>query len=464
MKGKSIIRKLIITFTSITGGVLILVGLISSFWIYRSDIIEKKEIMNKQLTVVANVISDYLNRQDVSYEEVKSLLNMVCISSDMDAMVADRLGYVYIVSDKNYDSYKYTKIDIPSNLNRNEDHIYVDIDKKIGVNSYIKAIYTGNQLDGYIVMINPNKFNKWHLIIMIWVSVVIAMVIAGIVVNYFAKRFVIDPLKEINNAARRLATGEVSKRVEITSDNEISELAESFNIMAQSIEESDITRKEFISNVSHELRSPITSIKGFVGGILDGIIPRDKENYYLKIVYDEIDRLARLVNDLLDISAKESGKFNLVMSEVNINEIIGLCILNLENKIKSRNLSVKCIFHSERSFVIADRDRIIQVVTNLLENAIKYSNENGQIEVNVNFKGEKIYVSIFNTGNIISKEHINNIWDRFYKSDKSRTNKISMGLGLPIVRLILSQHNEDIWVENVGNIGVKFTFTLKRLK
>ena len=152
------------------------------------------------------------------------------------------------------------------------------------------------------------------------------------------------------------------------------------------------------------------------------------------------------------------------MSEVNINEIIGLCILNLENKIKSRNLSVKCIFHSERSFVIADRDRIIQVVTNLLENAIKYSNENGQIEVNVNFKGEKIYVSIFNTGNIISKEHINNIWDRFYKSDKSRTNKISMGLGLPIVRLILSQHNEDIWVENVGNIGVKFTFTLKRLK
>lgn len=239
-------------------------------------------------------------------------------------------------------------------------------------------------------------------------------------------------------------------------------MAQSFNRMARSIEQSDNIRKEFISNVSHELRSPITSIKGFIGGILDGVIPRDKENYYLKIVYDEINRLARLVNDLLDISAMESGKFNLNISEFDINQTTSLCILNLENKIQTKGLNVKATFHEKRCFAIGDRDRILQVMTNLLENAIKYSEDNGQIEVNISTKGEKIFVSIFNSGDILSENDLNHIWDRFYKSDKSRTNKISTGLGLPIVRLILSQHNQDIWVENVEDKGVRFIFTLQR--
>lgn len=162
------------------------------------------------------------------------------------------------------------------------------------------------------------------------------------------------------------------------------------------------------------------------------------------------------------MSAMESGKFNLNISEFDINQTISLCILNLESKIQAKGLNVKAIFHENRCFAIGDRDRILQVVTNLLENAIKYSEDNGQIEVNISTKGEKIYVSIFNSGETISPEDINHIWDRFYKSDKSRTNKISTGLGLPIVRLILTQHNQDVWVNNVEGKGVKFTFTLQR--
>ena len=158
----------------------------------------------------------------------------------------------------------------------------------------------------------------------------------------------------------------------------------------------------------------------------------------------------------------ESGKFNLNISEFDINQVVSLCILNLEGKIKAKGLSVKVTLCDKRCFAIGDRDRIIQVLTNLLENAIKYSNDNGQIEVNINVKGEKIFVSIFNTGENINNEDIKHIWDRFYKSDKSRTNKISTGLGLPIVRLILSQHNEDVWVNNIEGKGVNFTFTLKR--
>jgi len=179
-------------------------------------------------------------------------------------------------------------------------------------------------------------------------------------------------------------------------------------------------------------------------------------------VYDEIDRLARLVNDLLDISAMEAGKFNLNISEFDINQTISLCILNLESKIQAKGLKVKAIFHEERCFAIGDRDRILQVIINLLENAIKYSNDNGEIEVNISTKGEKIYVSIFNSGKPISESDINHIWDRFYKGDKSRTNKVSTGLGLSIVRLILTQHNQDVWANNVDGKGIKFTFTLER--
>lgn len=470
MKKNSIVKKLIITFTSITGGVLILVGLIISIWFFRSDKIEKSERVNSQLAIIEKSISDYLNQGDATYEEINNLLKIVCIGSDMDILIVDRLGYVYMVSDTKYDNYKYTKIDLPPDDNSSEiykQEIEQKDGSKVSISAHLKPMYTYEQLNGYFIIIDKSPLRGMesgrYMIMIIWTSIILAMIFATTIVKYSAKKLVIDPLEAINNAAKRLAIGDVNKRVEVISDNEIGELAQSFNIMAESIEQSDTTRKEFISNVSHELRSPITSIKGFIGGILDGVIPRDKENYYLNIVYDEVDRLTRLVNDLLDISAMEAGKFNLDISEFDINQTISLCILNLENKIKTKGLNLKCTFSDNRAFVIGDRDRIIQVITNLMENAVKYSLENGQVEVKVSSKGEKIFVSIFNSGDMISKEDINNIWDRFYKSDKSRTNKISTGLGLPIVRLILSQHNEDIWVENVEGKGVKFTFTLRKI-
>ena len=467
MKKNSIVRKLIITFSSITGGVLILVGLVLTVGFYRLSNEKLVDTLNKQLDVVSEALGSYLNYQDGTYDEVNGLLKIACLTNDMNGIIVDRLGYVYMVSSNEYSSLKYTNIDITNfNMNTNENIVY----KKISINNdynsivgaFVKPIYSNNQLDGYIIMVENEPVNEKRTIFIIWISIILAVIVTGAIVKYFAQLLVVEPIEEINNAAKRLAKGDVQERVKVVGKNEIGELAESFNKMAQSIEQSDNIRREFISNVSHELRSPITSIKGFIGGILDGVIPRDKENYYLKIVYDEIDRLARLVNDLLDISAMESGKFNLNISEFDINQTISLCILNLENKIQTKGLNVKAIFHEKRCFAIGDRDRILQVMTNLLENAIKYSDDNGQIEVNISTKGEKIFVSIFNSCNILSENDLNHIWDRFYKSDKSRTNKISTGLGLPIVRLILSQHNQDIWVENVEDKGVKFIFTLQR--
>jgi signal transduction histidine kinase len=229
--------------------------------------------------------------------------------------------------------------------------------------------------------------------------------------------------------------------------------------MAESLELTDKNRRDFLSNISHELRSPITSIKGFIAGILDGIIPMDKEKYYLRIVYDEIQRLTRLVNDLLDLSAMESGKFSFRLTEMDINEIIRVCITRFETKINDKALKVNVTLEGDHLYIAGDRDRLIQVFTNLMDNAIKHCPDNGHIDVHTRIKGRKVYVSVYNDGNKISDEDIKYIWDRFYKSDKSRTNKVSTGLGLPIARNIITQFGEDIWVENKGQ-GVMFVFTL----
>ena len=231
--------------------------------------------------------------------------------------------------------------------------------------------------------------------------------------------------------------------------------------MADSLAEVDKNRKEFISNVSHELRTPITSIKGFIGGILDGVIPKEKEEYYLKVTYEEIQRLTRLVNDILDLSAIESGKFSLKVKQIDVNELIRLCIIKFENKIKEKKLKVEIQLEGENLYAFGDKDRVNQVMINLLDNAVKYVHTGGEVKISSKSKGESVYVSIFNNGPNIDENDLKHIWDRFYRADKARASKTSTGLGLPIVRNILTQLGEDIWVENISGTGVKFTFTLK---
>jgi len=290
------------------------------------------------------------------------------------------------------------------------------------------------------------------------------VITTSIIIYYFSQKIIIKPLSKINSVARKISKGEVEKRVIIDSNDEIGELAESFNTMADSLEKVEKNRRDFMSNVSHELRSPITSIKGFIGGILDGVIPKDKENHYLQIAYDEVQRLTRLVNDLLDLAAMESGKFSLRVTEIDINEIIKLCIIKFEPKINDKKLKVDVLLQDEHLYVEGDRDRLIQVLTNLIDNSIKYVPDGGNIKLSTKIKGDKLLVSVFNDGPNIEENELRRIWDRFYKSDKARTSKISTGLGLPIARNILSQLGEDIWVENKAkDQGVTFIFTLTRV-
>ena len=469
MKKKSVIYKLLITFSSITSAFLILIGMLFSTWINKEYHNDKNQRTSKYIKIIEESTTEFLSKNyEIGFEDLKNTMKIIKVSVGMDSIIIDSQGYVYAVSDEDLSYLKYTKVDIPSSdMEMLKSGKIVEKEFTNNLNkqykSYYNPLFNNNSFNGIIILIEGDKeADISSLYTMIWITVLSAVILSSIVAYYFAQKILIKPLSEINNAAKKLAKGEVEKRVYIDSEDEIGELADSFNIMAESLEKVDTVRREFISNVSHELRSPITSIKGFITGIIDGVIPKDKENYYLNIVNDEVGRLSRLVTDLLDISSMESGKFKLNIVKMDINEIITLCILNLEGKIEERKRKVEVIFNDNHEYCLGDRDRIIQVVTNLMENAIKYGDEGGKIQVETYAKGDLVYISIFNSGPTIPKEDINKVWERFYKTDKSRTNKVSTGLGLSIVRLILTQHNQDIWFNNIPNKGVKFTFTLKR--
>jgi len=283
----------------------------------------------------------------------------------------------------------------------------------------------------------------------------------SIILVYFLSLRISKPLKEINKAAKVIASGEFKEKVNIKSNDEIGELATSFNQMVTALENLEDMRRDFIANVTHELRTPMTSIRGFVGGILDGTIPPEKHSYYLNIVKDEASRLARLINDLLDLTKMESGEMKLSLRDFDINELIRRCIINLENQIIEKNLEIEANFQKEELYVNGDTDGIERVVINLLHNAIKFTPVGGKINLSAYRSKGKVYVSVEDNGAGIDGDEIDLIWDRFYKSDKSRSkDKTGTGLGLAIIKNIINEHKQEIKVESEVGKGSKFTFTL----
>lgn len=471
MNKKSLVYKLIVTFTGTLAFITVLIAIVLSTW-YRANFFkQKKEILDKQSVIISEMTISYVNVDKTSdLKKLNQVLSIVSSSIDADILITDNLGIAYAFSNDEIKDMQASSIGIPEGdmeKLRNGESVEHGRGSRFSFSkhTYLKPIFNGDYFMGVIVMTTSeenirNELGKVYELV--WLLVFIGIILAGGIIYYFSKRLIVNPLAKLNSAANKLAKGDVKQRVEVISDDEIGELSTSFNIMAESLEKVEKNRNDFISNVSHELRSPITSMKGFVAGILDGVIPKDRENYYLNIVHDEIKRLSRLVDELLDISSMEDGKFKLNKIEIDINTLIKICLANLETKIINKNLDVEVVLEDEHKFVYADRDRIIQVITNLVDNAIKYTDDGGKIKVTTKSKGSKVYVSIFNSGSQMTDEQIIHIWDRFYKADKSRTNKESTGLGLPIVRLILSQHGEEIWVKNEKD-GVRFTFTLKSI-
>ncbi|TYQ12949.1 UNVERIFIED_CONTAM: signal transduction histidine kinase [Acetivibrio alkalicellulosi] len=291
------------------------------------------------------------------------------------------------------------------------------------------------------------------------ISVGVSVVISIILVYVFSLKLS-KPLKKINNAAKLIANGEFDKRLDINSNDEIGELVNSFNNMASALENLEEMRKEFIANVSHELRTPMTSISGFIEGILDGTIPKNKEREYLTIVRDETSRLNRLTTDLLDLARMESGETQLNYVDFNINELIRRCVIKMENYIVKKDIQIEANFEEEEIFVNGDVDSIERVIINLLHNAIKFVSQNGKIILSTRRYKNRVLTSVEDNGIGIDQNEIDLIWERFYKSDKSRGERKGTGLGLAIVKNIINEHRQEIWVESEIERGTKFSFTL----
>lgn len=301
-------------------------------------------------------------------------------------------------------------------------------------------------------------------IIKVFIAACLLVMGLGLLTCYLLSRRISTPLREMGVAAKKFASGDFSVRVAEDGGDEVAELAGAFNQMAKSLEENEQLRSGFISNVSHELRTPLTSISGFVEGMQDGVIPPEKHEYYLGIVGSEVKRLSRLVTTLLDITKIQAGERKFVPVPFDICEMARQILISFENKIEAKKLKIDFFCEEENMRVSADSDAIHQVLYNLIDNAVKFTKEEGLLRVSLKYNGKKVQVKVYNEGQGIPQEDLDHVFDRFYKADKSRgIDRTGVGLGLYIVKTIIVSHGEQITVDSAEGEWCDFTFTLPKI-
>lgn len=269
------------------------------------------------------------------------------------------------------------------------------------------------------------------------------------------------PIKDISAAITEYGKGNLAYRVKWTHNDEIGRLAASLDYMASELNESDKFQQKFLSNISHDFRSPLTSIKGYLEAISDGTVPPELVHKYIDIVLFETERLTKLTSNILTLNELDPKTVRLELSDFDINSVIKHTIETFEVTCKKKKIHFQLILPNETAFVYADKGKIQQVIYNLVDNAIKFSNESSIIYITLKQKNEKIYVSVKDTGSGIPKENIDKIWDRFYKTDVSRgRDKKGSGLGLSITKEVIQAHDENIDVISTVGVGTEFIFTL----
>ncbi|MCI8319371.1 MAG: GHKL domain-containing protein [Lachnospiraceae bacterium] len=271
------------------------------------------------------------------------------------------------------------------------------------------------------------------------------------------------PLSRITDAAAKYTDGYNHPALEYDHDNELGKLAASMNYLAEAVHNSEDSQRKFLSNISHDFRSPLTSIKGYVEAILDGTIPPEMQEKYLSIVVDETERLNKLTEGLLTLNTFDDRGVYLEMTDFDLVPVIRSTADLFEGICQKKNMHIKIFFYASSIQVHADRGKIQQVLYNLLDNAIKFSYSDSVLLIRVYGQKNRIFVSVKDHGEGIAKEHLPKIWDRFYKSDASRgRDKKGTGLGLSIVKEIIHAHGQNINVVSTQNVGTEFTFSLQR--
>jgi len=451
-----------------------LLGGLSSAWSYNRSMAEKRVAMLATLQETARYVTTqhfYLN-VELSDLSLSMWLAMISGVSGFDLLVTDTDGVVGACSEKDF---RHLGKTIPEATLRtvlsgsgtvvlsNPGQLYPE-HRQVDGASLTVSINGETFIFGYLFVSSDMAVfrQEWQQFSGVFVLIAINVMVLAFIISFVATKKQAEPLNEMAGAARRFARGDFSMRVEDTGRlDEVGQLTEAFNAMADSLESSETLRRDFIANLSHELKTPMTVITGFVDGILDGTIPPENEARYLSVISSETRRLSRLVKSMLDLSKLQSVDSKAIAkSSFDISEVTRLALLSLDSKIEGRRLDVEAELPEVPVMARGDKDSITQVVYNLIDNAVKFSIPGGVIGIALWKQGGRAYISVENRGETIPSDELPHIFDRFHKADKSRSaDREGIGLGLYIVKTILDNHNEDIFV--TSNNGVtKFVFTL----
>lgn len=426
---------------------------------------------------VAGQVSSMTKQMVKSYPfnweyRIKDLINFYSDISGLDIFIIDNSNNIVFACDNiTYDQLEKIDSDLIQTIISSNKY-YMETGKFNGfynTTHYIVGapVYVnGGETASHLVFVTTKANNVYKMAndfsTYFFFCALLSLSIAFISIYYLTRRFT-SPIKQMNKVAKEYAKGNFDEKVEIKSNDEIGQLAATLNDMSVSLNSLEQLRRSFVANVSHELRTPMTTISGFVDGIRDGTIPAEKQEFYLDIVSDEIKRMSRLVASLLDISKIESGDFIINKSKFDICSLVGKAALNFEKECEKKDLGVQIVMPEDGITVEADEDCIYRVVYNLIENAVKYSKEKGRIIIKVEDSPKTAYISVYNTGKGIKKEDLPFVFERFYKSDKSRSlDTKSLGLGLYMVKSLITAHDEKIWATSEYGSYAEFIFTLKK--
>ena len=452
---------------------LILVG--TSFQALVEDYLAESAIaeLQRNSTAVANLASAYSSEGGMLNRAFMVNLDVVSAVSDSDILICDATGKIILCSDSitgcNHQRLRVDGAYLEKVLQQGGDtatgkipDLYEEI--RYVVATPITDFVSGVNL-GIVIASAPTRSTAAIMtrISNIFMVVSLLVVLISVVAMIILVRRQSDPLRQMAQVARSFGHGDLDARVRLADDypEEVEELALAFNNMAQELQKSEYQRKEFVANVSHELKTPMTTISGYVDGILDGTIPQHRHRYYLQIVSDETKRLSRLVRSMLDISRLEDGS---VPEEKKVRfdmeETLGQVLITFEKKITDKGLNVDVDMPAYPVFTHACEDYVTQVIYNLIDNAVKFCPQGGTLGLKIQQGGGKVYLTVSNDGETIPAEELPLVFDRFHKIDKSRSqNREGWGLGLYIVKTLVSSHGENISVTSRDG-KTAFTFTM----
>jgi signal transduction histidine kinase len=428
---------------------------------------EKAKSLYSEATVIAHTYATGLYTSETTLETVKTELDSISVYLNSEILIINPSGRV--VLDTN----------VPVNT---EDVVVIEnFDPTVTNGSYymtgdffgsfdtdvlsvIAPITSDYKVKGYVVIHSRmNDITELcnSLLNISYITLLILFLLSLIILIFFTE-LVYIPLRKITYATEQYASGNMHYEFTVDSEDEMGYLASCLNYLAGEIARSEDDQKKFIANVSHDFRSPLTSIKGYLEAMLDGTIPPEMHEKYLTIVLNETERLTKLTNGLLTLNNLNTNGILLSKTDFDINKVIRRITASFEGTCRSKNIAVELVLTGDEMYVNADIDKIQQVLYNLLDNAIKFSHNNSVIKIETSIKKNKLFVSVKDTGIGIPKEDLKLIWDRFYKSDLSRgKDKKGTGLGLSIVKEIINAHEEHINVISTPGVGSEFIFSLQ---